>query len=207
MIRDIEWPDEVHRFWFENTLDDPDAAEARNAVWFGSSSEFDAAVRRRFESTTAAAARGDLANWEREARSAVSLVIVLDQFPRNIHRGTRAAFAHDPLALAATRRAVAAGYLDALSTPERAFLLMPYQHVEDAGAQREGLRLFERMHAEAPPAWRDFAGGVLDYALQHLEIVERFGRFPHRNAILGRSSSSEEREYLDSSPEAFGQSG
>jgi uncharacterized protein (DUF924 family) len=196
---------DVHRFWFEDATADPQAAQARNGVWFGASADFDAAVRQRFEPAIDTAARGELASWEKAPQSCVSLVIVLDQFPRNVHRASPGAFAYDALALAVTKRAIAAGHRDALSEPERAFLLMPYQHVEDAAAQREGVALFEQMRADAPPAWHAFCDGILRYAHLHLEIIERFGRFPHRNAVLGRSSTPEEREYLDSKPEAFGQ--
>jgi uncharacterized protein (DUF924 family) len=129
---------DVHRFWFEDATADPRAAQARNGVWFGASADFDAVVRQRFEPAIDTAARGELASWENAPQSCVSLVIVLDQFPRNVHRASPGAFAYDALALAVTKRAIAAGHLDALSEPERAFLLMPYQHVEDAAAQREG---------------------------------------------------------------------
>jgi uncharacterized protein (DUF924 family) len=82
---------------------------------------------------------------------------------------------------------------------------MPYEHVEDAAMQREGVGLFERMCAEAPAEWRAFAENILQFARRHLEIIERFGRFPYRNSVLGRSSTSAEREYLESKPDTFGQ--
>ena len=200
-------PEEVHRFWFADTLVYPRAAEERNTVWFDASPDFDAEVRTRFESIIDAAARGELSDWENAPRSCAALVVVLDQFPRNAYRRTAAAFAHDALALRTTKHAVDARHLDALSVPERAFLLMPYQHIEDVSVQREGLRLFEGMEEDAEPQWRAFAGNVLRYARAHLEIVERFGRFPHRNAILGRPSTAVEIEYLESNSNAFGQGG
>jgi uncharacterized protein (DUF924 family) len=198
-------PDDVHRFWFADSIGDPQAADARNGVWFGPAPEFDAEIRQRFGPTIAAAGRGELSAWENAPLSCVSLVITLDQFPRNVYRGTPTAFAHDAVALGTTRRAVNAGQLDAVSVPERAFLLMPFQHVEDVAAQRDGVRLFERMHAKAPPQWRDFAQGILQYARVHLDIVERFGRFPHRNVVLGRSTTAAEREYLEFNTNTFGQ--
>lgn len=200
-------PDDVHGFWFADTIDDPQAAGARNAMWFGVSPQIDQQVRERFESTIDAAARGELSAWEEQPRSGVSLVIALDQFPRNAYRNTDAAFEHDALALAVTRRAVAAGYLDVLSVPERVFLLMPYQHLEDLVAQKEGVRIFECICDAAPAPWRTFAGNTLDFARRHLAIIERFGRFPHRNRTMGRSSTAAERDYLESTPETFGQSG
>ncbi len=201
----IATPDEVHRFWFADADDDPQAAGARGAVWFGSSADFDKEVRERFEPTIAAAARGALDTWRDAARSCVALVIVLDQFPRNVYRHSARAFAYDSLAFDVTKHAVEAGYLAALSIPERAFLLMAYQHVENVALQREGLVLFGQVHAEAPAEWRSFTENTLKFAQRHVGIVERFGRFPYRNAVLGRSSTPAEREYLDSNPEAFGQ--
>ena len=197
--------EDVHRFWFADSLGEPAAALARNRLWFGSSPALDAEIREHFGPTIAAAARGELAAWETAPQSCVALTIVLDQFPRNVHRGSADAFAHDALALGVTQRALAAGHFDALSVPERAFLLMPYQHVEDAAQQREGLWLFERMHAEAASEWREFTAGVVDFARRHVDILERFGRFPHRNRVLGRASTAAEREYLESKPETFGQ--
>lgn len=199
--------EDVHRFWFAETIDDAQAASARAAVWFRSSPEFDETVRGRFGSTIAAAGRGELTGWEDAPRSCVALVVVLDQFPRNVYRNTGQAFGHDALALSVAQRAVAAGYPGALSVPECAFLLMPYQHVEDVAIQREGVRLLERMLTEAAPPWRPFTANCLDFARRHLEIVERFGRFPHRNAALGRSATPAEREYLQGKPESFGQGG
>jgi uncharacterized protein (DUF924 family) len=206
-MSDTASPEDVHRFWFADALNDPQAAKARGDIWFRSSRQFDEEIRERFGPTLAAAGRAELSAWERAPRTCVSLVIVLDQFPRNAYRNTAQAFEYDPLALTVTQRAVANSFLDGLSVPERAFLLMPYQHVEDEGMQREGVRLFERLALEAPPEWRAFAENTLQFARQHLEIIERFGRFPYRNAVLARSSTPAEREYLDSKPETFGQGG
>ena len=199
--------EELHRFWFDGCLDDPAAAGKRSAMWFGSSRELDERIRTQFEPTIHAAARGELASWESAASSAVSLVIVLDQFPRNVYRNTAQAFAFDERALSVTRRAIAAGHLGQLSVPERAFLLMPYQHVEDLAMQREGVALFAQLCADAPAAWRGFADNTLEFARKHLTIIERFGRFPYRNRVLGRSSTAAEEEYLASKPETFGQGG
>ena len=201
----IALPQDVHRFWFADTIDDPQAAKARSDVWFRSSKEFDEQIRQRFAPTISAGAHSELSAWENAAGSCVALVVVLDQFPRNVFRNTAAAFAYDHLALAVTQRGLAAGYLDGLSVVERAFVLMPYQHVEDALLQREGVRLFERMTAKAPAQWRPFAQNTLDFARRHLEIIERFGRFPYRNRVLNRASTPAELEYLEAGPNTFGQ--
>lgn len=175
--------------------------------WFGSNPQTDEEIRRRFAPALRSASEGAFAKWEAEPRSRLALVIVLDQFPRNIHRGTPAAFEHDAQALDMARRGIAAGDLIRLATLEQGFFLMPFQHCEDVACQREGMVWFEQMMREAAPAWRGVADGMTKYARLHLEIVERFGRFPHRNQILGRESTPAEIEYLKSNKESFGQSG
>ena len=135
------------------------------------------------------------------------LIIVLDQFPRNIHRATPAAFEHDAQALDVARRGVGRGHLKSLHMLEQSFFLMPFQHSEDLSAQIEGLALFERLAADAPPKWDKIAQEIVYYARLHREIIARFGRFPHRNAILGREAKPAEEEYLAHRKESFGQGG
>jgi len=197
-------PEDILDFWFGDALADPAKAMQRMAFWFKSSRETDRLIAERFAMIVETAGEG-LAGWEALPRACLALVIVLDQFPRNIHRGTPAAFEHDEEALAVARRGIAAGHLGALATVEQAFLLMPFQHREDLACQREGVALFEGMVREASQEWRTLAGENLKYARLHLDIIERFGRFPHRNAILGRASTAAETEYLETSTESFGQ--
>jgi uncharacterized protein (DUF924 family) len=199
-------PDEILKFWFADARTDPARAAERMAFWFKSTTE-DTHIAQRFTSTLQEAADGSLAHWETEARSALALVIVLDQFPRNIHRGTPSAFDYDREALSVAKHGVAAGHLRALTTIEQAFFLMPYQHCEDRACQDDGVALFERMVEEASAEWRAVAEGMLRYARLHRDIIERYGRFPHRNKILGRASTPEEHKYLASDHESFGQSG
>ena len=201
----VESPGDIHAFWFADALGDPERAQARMRWWFGSDAGTDRLIAQRYTPALDATARGALSSWEGEPRSCLALVIVLDQFPRNIHRAQPAAFAYDARALEVTRRGLAAGHLQALATIEQAFFLMPFQHCEDLACQRESVVRFERMVEAASPAWREVAQGVLDYARLHLEIVERYGRFPHRNAILGRASTAQEIDYLASTSESFGQ--
>lgn len=198
-------PEEVHEFWFADAVTDPEKANARMTFWFRSTPEADALITQRFAAAVQEAASGALAAWAFKARPGLSLIIVLDQFPRNIGRGTAAAFAHDRQALSVARRGVAAGFLDALTPVEQAFFLMPFQHSEDLACQREGMALFEQMAESALPEWRAIAESIVRYARMHLEIIERFGRFPHRNRILGRDSTPDERAYLNSNSESFGQ--
>jgi uncharacterized protein (DUF924 family) len=198
-------PESILAFWFAGALADPDAAQARSALWFGASPELDASVRERFAPLVERAARGELASWLAEPPSALALVIALDQFPRNIWRGSARAFAHDARALAAAEQAVAAGHLARLSPLEGAFLILPYQHSESAPHQRESVELCKGLVRRAPPAWRALLEGYLGYAEQHRELIERFGRFPHRNRALGRTPTDAEQAYLAAGGATFGQ--
>jgi uncharacterized protein (DUF924 family) len=198
-------PEEVHEFWFADALTDPEKAKTRMTFWFRSTPDIDALITQRFVTVVQDAASGVLAAWTLKARPGLAFIIVLDQFPRHSGRGTAAAFAHDRQALIVARRGVAAGFLDALTTVEQAFLLMPFQHSEDLACQREGMRSYEQLVKAALPEWRAIAEDMLRYARMHLELIERFGRFPHRNRILGRDSTPEERAYLSSNSESFGQ--
>jgi uncharacterized protein (DUF924 family) len=201
-----DWnPEEIHDFWFADATADAAKADERMSVWFNSNRETDEFIAERYTDTVRDASEGLLALWEAQPRPCVALVIVLDQFPRNIYRGTAAAFQYDGKALSVARRGISAGHLGQLTTIERGFFLMPFQHCEDLACQREGLVLCQQMVDEAPAEWRMAAKGIMYSARQHLEIIERFGRFPHRNAILGRTSTPAELQYLASNNEAFGQ--
>lgn len=179
---------EVLEFWF-GAPDSPEFGRNRKR-WFEKSAEFDALVRDRFVATYEHAAGGSLDAWTERPLAALALVVTLDQFPRNMFRGTPRAFATDPQALAVARGMIARGFDAALLPAQRTFAYLPLEHAEDREAQREALRLFARL--------ADDAGGAstLTYAMLHYAIVARFGRFPHRNAILGRESTPDEAEFL-----------
>lgn len=164
-------------FWFKET-------DSRR--WFTADPDFDALIVSRFRPCLAQAAAGELFGWRRTSDGRLAEVIVLDQFPRNIHRGTPAAFAHDAMALVLAQEAVAAGALAALDPVQRSFLLLPYMHSESRAIHVVAEALY-REHA--PPLNHDFE-------LRHKAIIDRFGRYPHRNAILGRASTPEEIEFL-----------
>ena len=198
-------PEAILSFWFADAAQDPERAAAREAFWFESSPEADARVRARFGAAIDAAAAGELASWDESARPALARVILLDQFPRNVWRGTARAFAHDRIALAAARNAVTAGRLAELSPVEQAFLILPYQHSEELDAQRASVQLSEQIADGAPAAWRALLDHYTDFARQHFTLIEQFGRFPHRNAALGRASTADERAYLARGATTFGQ--
>lgn len=157
--------------------------------WFDSTPEIDERIRSRFEGLWEQAAKGDLDTWQQTAEGCLALCIVLDQFPLNMFRGQAKSFATEQKAVEVCRYAVTNGLDEQLPVERRAFLYMPLMHSENLADQDESVRLFEASKLE------DNAR----FARHHREIIRRFGRFPHRNAILGRSSSEQEKTYLTSS--------
>ena len=176
-------------FWF-GAPGSTEHGSARKA-WFAKNDAFDAEIRERFAAPIEQALRGELDDWGDEPRSALAQVLLLDQFTRNAFRGTPRAFAGDPRALAAAARMVGLRQDEELPTFMRGFVYLPYEHAEGLAMQDEAIRLLTRL-AAADPAQQS----MLDYAHRHRAIIERFGRFPHRNAILGRRSTAEEIEFL-----------
>jgi len=176
-------------FWF-GALGSADYGSARTA-WFAKDAAFDAEIRERFGSLIERALRGELEDWGDATRSAIAQVLLLDQFTRNAFRDTPRAFAGDPRALAAAARMVGLRQDEELPTFMRGFVYLPYEHAEGLAMQDEAIRLLTRL-AAADPAQQS----MLDYAYKHRAVIERFGRFPHRNAILGRRSTAEEIEFL-----------
>ncbi len=183
-------------FWF-GAPGTPPHGQAR-AEWFVKSEAFDDEIRQRFAAPIDAACAGGLQDWAAAPPSALARILLLDQFTRNVWRGTPRAFAGDALALEAARRMVSAGEDEALPPMQRAFVYLPFEHAEDRAMQHEAVRLFERLAARE-------AGfeTMLDYAVRHRVVIERFGRFPHRNAILGRASTSEELAFLEQPGSSF----
>jgi len=188
-------PDGILDFWFGRE-DDPGYGEFRN-VWFQKDEDFDREVQARFREDHERATNGDLDAWREEARSALALVILLDQFPRNMFRGDARTHATDAKALATVEYAIERALDRELPAFQRMFLYMPFMHSENVEAQRRSVELFERLASE------DGATDVTEYAAGHRDIVERFGRFPHRNAILGRETTLEEAEFLTQPDSSF----
>lgn len=190
-------PTEVLEFWLGPAPDDPASVAKASKRWYIADDGFDAEIRDRFGAAIEQAQRGSFADWAETPEGALALVILLDQFPRNAYRGTADAFAGDPVALAVAGRVVERGVDRELACPGRAFLYHPFEHSEDPEDQERSVVLFETLAAEAPKEWREFARDFVPYAHAHRDVVARFGRFPHRNEILGRVDTPEERAYLD----------
>lgn len=176
---------DVLAFWFQG---EPDTW--RIDPWFKRSDTFDDAIRARFATAMAAAQDGVLDGWAATAEGALALLLLLDQFGRNIHRGSHLAFAGDAHARRIARTALAAGAEAALTPVQRVFLYLPFEHSEEMADQDLSVRLFERL---PPSEWR---ASVVDYAHRHRDVIREFGRFPHRNAALGRASTAAEEAWL-----------
>jgi len=182
----VDWPvspRDIVDFWF---------SEDSRKRWFRSTREYDAMVRSRFETVWAQARDGALAEWERTADGALALVILLDQMPLNMFRDQPAGFSTEALSRAVAERAIAQGHDRDVTDDRRAFFYLPYMHSESLADQDRAVELFGQGGFEQNLKW----------ARHHRGIVQRFGRFPHRNAILGRASTPEEMQWLDS-PNAF----
>lgn len=175
---------EVLKFWFEDTAPQQ---------WWVADPQFDRLIAERFGELHAQAARSGLPDWRGSVHGRLAEIIVLDQFSRNIHRGTPLAFACDAQALALAQQVVEAGWPAQLPARQRAFVYMPYMHSEDAAVHQQAMALFSEPGLE----------GNLDAEIRHKAIIDRFGRYPHRNAILGRHSTPEETAFLKTPGSSF----
>jgi uncharacterized protein (DUF924 family) len=177
--------DTVLDFWFGTP------PGARRAEWFRKDAAFDATIRARFGTLAESALHGAIDGWQAEPLPALARVIVLDQFPRNLHRDSPRAYAGDALALQAARAIVAAGWDLGWLPVQRWFAYLPLEHAEDLAMQREAVRLFGELARQSP----DDADAA-EWARKHHDVIARFGRFPHRNAALGRVSTPDEVAFL-----------
>ncbi|MGV3654527.1 MAG: DUF924 family protein [Noviherbaspirillum sp.] len=188
--------DLIHDFWFGTEPDDARVAEQQGRLWWSKDPGIDQQMRERFGPEAESAARGELDGWAATPRTALSLILLTDQFPRNIHRDTPRAFQSDAIALAVCLAGLEQGSDMALRPIERVFFRMPLEHSESLAHQDLSVRLSRELYGSVPAAWQAAFEGFLDFAVRHREIIARFGRFPHRNAILGRSSTPEELAFL-----------
>lgn len=188
----------ILKFWFG----DPDDANSeygqQRKVWFRKDPTFDQSIRDRFSSVYQDAAQGQLQHWQSEPHSCLALILLLDQFPRNMFRGTAQAFATDDQALATAQFAIAHHYDQCLHPVERIFVYLPLEHSENIEHQTEVVQLFQQLAATEPEL-----ESTLDYAIRHRDVIAQFGRFPHRNTILGRATTPEEAKFLQQSGSSF----
>ena len=202
---------EILEFWFGTRPYLPDATYQRVRLWFGDADapglqlQTDAQIRERFGALSALAAQGALESWASSPRRRLALILLLDQLPRNLHRGTAAAYDQDRTALELAIGGMQLGADAVLDPVERIFFYMPLQHAESREVQEESLAAFRRLGSEAPPELADLFAIIADYARVHRDIIDRFGRFPHRNAVLSRAPTVDELAWLATDAPRFGQ--
>jgi uncharacterized protein (DUF924 family) len=202
---------DVREYWFGSSPLSAEEFADRMEFWFGSHDTTEAQrahdeeIRTRFGHLVELAARGELSAWADSPRRRLSLILLLDQFPRNIYRGTRRAFLSDEKALSLTLSGIQSGADAALDRIERLFFYMPLQHSESLEVQDESVAAYRRLLDEAHDELRPQLAVTLESAQAHRSIIQRFGRFPHRNRPLGRISTKEEREFLAAEAQTFGQ--
>jgi len=200
----------VRDFWFGTVPLTADVLNRRIRFWYGDGAgalrqKRDEHIRVRFGELLERAAQGELSAWADGPRRRLSLIILLDQFPRSIYRGTARAFAYDAQALGLTLSGMQSAADAALTVVERIFFYMPMQHAERPEVQEESVAAYRRLLSEAPEELHEHFAGALRSAENHYSIVERFGRFPHRNRALGRASTATELEWLRAGGASFGQ--
>lgn len=194
-------PQDILEFWFgKNITKDP----LQNANdWFTKNADYDAEIAEQFKPTLEKINAGGHADWNLNAQGSLAYILVTDQFPRNIFRNQKTSFSFDPIALTAAIHGIQKGYDQELSWIERCFYYLPFEHAEDLKMQELSLLYFQNLQRAIPKMYLDHGDEVYDYAIKHWEIIKRFGRFPHRNAILKRTSTPEEIEFLKQPGSAF----
>jgi uncharacterized protein (DUF924 family) len=190
-------------YWFGDLKGPFDKGE-RSKIWFGGGEEIDREIAARFGELHARACAGELDHWRDNPRSLLALVILFDQFSRNIHRKQPEAFAQDERALQLTLHALDQGMDPSLRFIERVFLYMPMMHSESVEVHQRGQAVFDALVAACPEAHREAYADYPRYMRRHADIVARFGRYPHRNEILGRTTTDEERAFLKEPGSSFG---
>lgn len=196
--------DSVLRTWFEDTRTDRmDIPQTKR--WFMGGKKLDELLSARFSKAVLRAQTGDLDHWLNDITGALAHVILSDQFSRNIHRGTAQAFAGDAKALEIARHVLSTNSHEHLTLTHKVFLYMPFEHDESRESQKTSIQLFTQLREQAPPELAQFAQATLDSAIEHKDIIDLFGRYPHRNATLSRHSTAAEVEWLASKAKRFGQ--
>ena len=192
-------------FWFSGTQLDSPQLDSRMDRWFGNDPDLDEEIRTEFGPLIEMAAAGELNDWAASPHGRLTLIILLDQFPRNVYRGTAEAFTHDKQALKLAIEGTMAGDHKALNPVERMFFFMPLQHSESLKIQEKSVGIFKALAETVPGTLHETFLVCAQFAELHRDIIAEFGRFPHRNAVLGRPNSNAEAAYLAADNPAFGQ--
>lgn len=198
-----ESPETIHRFWFGTASDDAVVASEQSRLWWQKHPDTDRQIRQRFESWLHRAANGELDAWAATPGGRLALILLTDQFPRNMYRNAPESFAYDAFARRWCREGLEEGVDRALRPIERVFFYLPLEHAESLEDQERAVALFRELVRDAGAERAGAFEGFLDYAIQHRDVIARFGRFPHRNAILGRVSTPEEAAFLKEPGSSF----
>ncbi|MGI9263917.1 MAG: DUF924 family protein [Gammaproteobacteria bacterium] len=198
-----ENPESVIRFWFGDASESPATVASQAGLWFGGDPSFDELIRSRFDTLLVRASAGELAPWQKDAQSSLALTLILDQFPRNLYRGRPQSFDYDAQALEVATRSIERGFDAELSALQATFLYLPLEHAENAEVQERCVTLFRALLVRAPVELRPQFESFLAYAIRHQKVIDQFGRFPHRNEVLKRHSTTEELSYLAAGGDAF----
>ena len=196
-------PEVILYFWFGAHTGDAATAQAQRRLWWAKDPAIDAEIRSRFAPLVQAAAFSKHDDWAATPRGRLTLILLFDQFPRNMHRGSPRTFAYDGLARTLALDTLAAGADAALRPIERVFCYLPLEHSENLSHQDQCVALNQKLADGVAPALREIFAGYVNFAERHRDIIRRFGRFPHRNAVLGRASTPEEIKFLQQPGSSF----
>jgi uncharacterized protein (DUF924 family) len=197
--------DEILSFWFKEQELSAPQIDRRMDIWFGENPDFDDEVEAKFSDDVAGASTGKLDHWAEDPRGRLALIILIDQFRRNIYRNTEKAFSRDRLALKLCVEGAMEKKDKSLTPIQKVFFYMPLQHTESRKVQTKSAELYSRLAESVSPTYRETFLTVAQFAELHKDIVDQFGRFPHRNALLGRENTPEEDKYLAGDSPDFGQ--
>lgn len=190
-------------YWFGNHSNDLDVIKEKSSLWWGKNSATDQDITARFGNDLERAIKGDYNDWIDQPQGRLALIILIDQFSRNIYRNTAKAFAQDALALSLCVEGINHEFDIHLRPVQRLFFYLPLEHSESLEHQKKSLECYTGLNQSIPPEYKKAFSGFLDFAVKHHAIIERFGRFPHRNTILGRTSTAEEVAFLKQPGSSF----
>lgn len=202
--KDLDSMQQVHDFWFTD-IHFGATTDNRSKLWFGGGTALDTAIKELFEPVIVTAIRGELDHWQQTSLGAISLITLLDQFPLNIFRKSARAFSGETKAIEVCKSGLEHELDLALSIPERVFFYLPLKHSENIGDQKRSVELYRNLHGMSPPEFHQLTEGSLEYAIKHQAIIQEFGRYPYRNEVLNRNSTTAELVWLDDNPQRFGQ--
>ncbi len=199
----METVEAIHQFWFGNDTDDAQVAEQKKKLWWSKDTDMDRIIAERFENSTLAAADGSLNSWQTSPCGLLALILLTDQFPRNMYRDTSASFAYDHIALQLCTQALELRVDLQLRPIKRVFVYLPLEHSESIEDQERAVQLFKQLTNGVGASEKTTFDGFYQFAARHRDIIARFGRFPHRNEILRRTSTPEEIAFLNTAGSSF----